>query len=116
MTGVSIFIFISTLTRRLTLRTLRKKAHTLTSISPEDRARLLALNQEVRSRIDEMARIISRTHDVDPNLVLPVQGFSVVALDDATSTDGGGSVIFDMVDGSHCYYLEDPGVCCCDPC
>ena len=117
MNRISILIYISTLTRRLTLRSLRKNANKLNSISPDDRVRMSELNQEVRSRIDEMSRIISRTHGRDLSVVLPVKGFSLIAEEDAVSgEDETGNVIFDMTDGTHCYYLEDPGVCCCDPC
>ena len=27
-----------------------------------------------------------------------------------------GVVIFDLVDGSQCYYIDPPGVCCCGSC
>lgn len=117
MNRISILIYLSTLTRRLALRALRKKANKLTSISPEDLSRMCELNQEVRSRIDEMSRRIPHTHGRDLDVVLPIKGFSLVAAEDTVSDeDAVGSVIFDLADGTHCYYLEDPGVCCCDPC
>ena len=115
---LSALINISTLTRRLAARLLLKNAKALRSLTQEDRVRLDELNREIWTRINEMARITSQTHEQEPTVVLPVQGFSVITTENTSAANDIPEVpiVFTMKNGSRCYHLPEQGVCCCDPC
>ena len=106
---VRFYLRLSARFRKLAIQSLR--TNRFKRLSDEDKAAVSAKLQRIRKESEEVLRIMSSY----------AQGASKANLGYHISfgnntEDDPGSLIFDMEDGSHCYYLDPPGICCCDPC
>ncbi len=100
---------ISTTTRRWAIARLRRRK--MKDIVPDDLATMRNLYDGVGGQVRQMREIIAAT--LKKTGAQPaIKGMYLTGL----QGNAEGVVIFDMVDGSHCYYADPPGVCCCGDC
>lgn len=100
---------ISTFIRRWAIAQLNRQR--MTALSPDDGAKVRELTVQVLNNSRQIQEIISATLGNNPG-----QFSSVVFHLSGTEESSEGVIIFDMADGSHCYRIDPPGICCCDPC
>ena len=92
---------------------LLQRSSKLRRLEPGDQQTLSSLNREVGEGVGEMLRVIRKVQGASTG-DRALAGFTFFLADAAAGRPQ--VIVFDLVDGSHCYYIDPPGVCCCDPC
>jgi len=90
---------------------LLQKSKRFRQVEPGDQLSLTAQSGQVDEPARAMMRIIRRVQGGGA-ADLPLTGFTYLPQAAAQPK----VIVFDLVDGSHCYYIDPPGVCCCGAC
>lgn len=83
----------------------------LKRVEPGDQQALAAAMSQVGEIAGKVIGIVRRAQGRGPTN-LPLAGFTYLP----SFADERKIIVFDLTDGSQCYYIDPPGVCCCKPC
>jgi hypothetical protein len=106
-----LFLAIAAFSLRETARLLQR-SDKLRRLEAGDQQILVSHTTAVSERMGEILRVIRAVQGVGAG-DRALAGFT---FSQSNAPGQPKIIIFDLVDGSQCYYIDPPGVCCCGSC